>query len=103
MNYYCPYCQERCHKNAWDSEWLYCKTCNIKYRDWRPDCIIFSVNLENRKYEVYKDVKETKVVELLDGDYLPYDEKVVLRLDYPIPSLNPDNVAQKLKTLLVFS
>lgn len=103
MNFYCPYCQQRCHKNAWDSEWVYCKPCKIRFRDWRPECIIHSVTLDNRKYEIQID-QRTKVTEIIDDeDYLnSYTEKVVLHLDFPVPGLTPENAAQKLKTLLVF-
>lgn len=107
MNYYCPFCQQRCHKNAWDSEWVYCNPCKIRYRDWRPEYIIHSVTLDDRKYEIQID-QRTKIVEIItDKEDLSYyiglnTEKVILCLDFPISGLTPDNAAQKLKTLLVF-
>lgn len=104
MNFYCPYCQQRCHKNAWDSEWVYCKPCKIRFQDWRPDFIIFAVELNGKKYELHKHPRLTTIVQILDdGDYLPFEEKKVLQLDFPVSNVTPQNVLEKVKTLLVFS
>lgn len=104
MNFYCPYCQQRCHKKLWDSEWVYCNPCKIRYQDHRPDFIVLSVELNGKLYELHSYPNKTEVVQVLDdGDYLPFDEKKIIKLDYPIASVTPQNVAEKLKTLLVFS
>ena len=108
MNYYCPFCDQRCYKLTWDSEWINCDACKIRYHEITTDYIIFTVRDKEKVYEFHTGPRTTAVSELTEITPGGYGidhvvDRTIFKLDRPIKGVTPDNALEKLKTLLVFS
>lgn len=108
MNFYCEFCDRRCYKLTWDSDWWHCGVCNVEYSESNPARRIFKVNFNNKSYTVTLTDNKTYINEvhyfpaLSKLDIAMQRETTILTLSYPIQNLNPVNILVKLRTILTF-
>lgn len=120
MNFYCHFCDRRCHLSCPDLHEWWCKNCAVTFREGSStenglDAIFFlETNPDGSYFNLTIDFKlkttwlsKTRAPKGDDQDPQAYDElpksKRVAYLHYPMQNVNPDNLQDKIKTLLVFS
>jgi len=113
MNYYCLFCDQRCKKTHPEASWWKCRPCKVSFHDdgtnglWK---ISFSVNKPDALYTLDLLLNENKTeLYVLGRDPVPsiidsiMNGKLTISLPSIMQNVNPNNVADKVKTLLVFS
>lgn len=103
MNFYCTFCDQRCHKLAWDDEWWQCTPCKVRFHEVTQDYQVFTVKLNDNVYEFHVGPRTTSITYLdIQNEYSAYEQRV-FKMDTPIKGVTPQNAADKMKTLLTFS
>lgn len=111
MNYYCRFCDQRCKKAHGDSPWWHCEKCKVFFKEDESE-IVFRPNSETHLYWLMLKLHDNKTVveslrnpksmnpEEVDPMSLP---KVLVSVPYIMQGVTPQNMYEKLRTLLVFS
>jgi len=118
MNYYCHYCDQRCKKQQPSSDFWYCKPCLVFFKEdgseicFRPNTpehlIWFHIFFKENKTVISRErnpasfTKEEKE-EMMDYDLSYQGPPTILTVPYAVQGATPQNIRNKLKTLLVFS
>lgn len=114
MNYYCHFCNQRCHKTISTSRWWKCTSCNVEYKDDEDadhtDVILFKVVTPTHLFYLELNFTDNKTkVRVIskdeDGHYADEDyyKKPPIEVPYILKNVTPGNAEYKLKTLLTFS
>lgn len=112
MNYYCQYCDARCWKMIPESLYWNCSKCSVRFFVYKDDLAIteFTVDLSiDKKYkvELHHTEGKTKIIyveKVLNTLAMDYDLNDLTVIETPyIINVKPDNLKEKLRTLLLFS
>ena len=101
----CLYCGEECPVDQWDDN--RCYKCQVCF-SWgeKGFHILFSSDMNDKKYalNLFPDANLTVLVIItyIPGSYKAWDHYQEMNFQY-IPNVTPQNVKDKIKTLLVFS
>ena len=114
MNFYCHFCDKRCTKNYPYSNHWFCKDCRVFYKDDGTE-IVFRLNSKTHLYWLYIkiDSNTTEVYSLRDPKSMTEEERmdldpmtmprVIISCKPAMQGVTPQNMHDKLKTLLIFS
>lgn len=111
MNYYCMYCSQRCTKTFPESIYWDCEKCKVRFIEGISGCdlISFTRKLKEGKTSYRLDLfvqhNKTELVVLDDDDMLHWlgnEGDTLVDVKGVLNGVNPENVEDKIKNLLLF-
>lgn len=111
MNFPCIFCNTRCRYSQHDDS-FYCVSCNVEY--WGEEDYLnrmkFRATIKDVRYELLVDINNNKTRLGYWDEYKGYSPglepdifKVITEFKPVMNGVTPENVEDKIKTLLVFS
>ena len=112
MNYYCMYCSQRCSKAFPESVYWDCKKCKVRFMEGTSGCDIieFTRRLKagdiSYRLELYVQLNTTILVSIKTYPDVMFgqlgDEVTLINVKGILNGVNPENVENKIKNLLLF-
>jgi hypothetical protein len=109
----CQFCNQLCKRSGAKSLYHLCEPCKVFFHESKRETV-FRPNSETHWYWLFIDLDEnsTKVDVVRDPRTIPVEDqadmmgsepKTILKLNSAMQGVTPQNMHDKLKTLLVFS
>ena len=107
MNFNCLFCDKRCTKPWFEADRWDCVSCNVLYWDHSQGTIIcFNVKIKDKAYRLYinQASNHSYLNAFYDASGTIWDdeEKQIIKFDFILGQINPDNVQSKVQHMLTF-
>lgn len=105
----CHYCQRECVDNESTNTYCYCYHCHVNYSltlQLIVDMVIFrNPQMPDYRLVLHLSDKETLLLYRDDSPFISNmdDPQIVVKLQFIMENVTPQNVQDKIKTMLVFS